>query len=277
MGRYLTCFYRYLPQYVYNKYLYTAIYMVGLAGYAYGLALLCLFFMLRAQKVFRNTKLRLNKCTKILFIIGLSIQLLTPIGFIFYFLSGWDEYNRTWALRYFNIFTWTNVCSSIGVLIVFIRRILALSKVDNDISQETNTEIDIEKEMKKITTDTQDIEKDLLRMIIRYSVCAIIALFSTLVVVFFGIIRSEVPSFHSDLTMRGLHLGFHVLDCTINLICLSLQFPFGKTMYGKCCGRIDLCVSNCFLKALRLKIKTSEDPVRTYTTTRVDSRTEVSV
>ena len=249
-------------------------YMVGLNGYAYGLALLYIFFMQRAKKVFRKTRLRLNRCVLILFNLGLFIQLTTPIGFTYYFLSGWDEYNRTWALRYFNIFTWTNIASSILVLIVFTRQILTLSTTDPDPEKQINeskneTEsVDIEQEMKH-----QDIESDLLRVITRYMVCAMFALLSTLMVVIIGIIRSEVPSLHDNLAIRGIHIAFHILDETVNLICLSLQFPFGKKLYGICCGCTDSCISRCFLKTLKLQIRTSK---QTKMQIRIDSTAATS-
>lgn len=253
--------------------------MVGLNGYAYGLALLYIFFMLRAKKAFSRTRLRLNKYIVILFNIGLLIQLITPIGFTFYFLSGWDDYNRTWALRYFNIFTWTNIFSSILVLIVFIRQILALSINDpeTDINNNKNnkdlemTTVNIEQEMNNVTSG--DIESDLLRVITRYMVCAMFALLSTLMVVIIGIIRSEVPSLHDNLAIRGIHIAFHILDETVNLICLSLQFPFGKDLYGGCCGCIDLCISRCFLKTLKLQIRTSKPAIRKI---RIDSTAATS-
>lgn len=250
--------------------------MVGLNGYTYGLALLCLFFMLRAQGVFAKTAYRLNRSVQILFMIGLGIQLLTPIGFTYHFLSGWDEYNRTWALRYFNLFTWTNICSSIGVLIVFVRRILSLSKIDDKHVYDANVETNIQHEIQKVTSKTQNIEKDLLTVVIRYLICASTALLSTLVVVMFGIIRSEVSSFHSQLILRGLHLGFHILDCTINLICLSLQFPFGKSVYRACCSRIDVFVSNCFLKALKLQINANTAAPLQKDGSNVDTKSDVA-
>lgn len=252
-------------------------YMVGLNGYAYGLALLYVYFMLRARKVFSRTRLRLNKYVIILFNVGLFIQLITPICFTYYFLSGWDEYNRTWALRYFNIFTWTNISSSILVLIVFIRQILSLSSTDSEHGMAVNTtnntvnvNVDIESEMKAATSATHDIEHDLLLVITRYMVCAMFALLSTFMVVVIGFIRSEVPSLHDNLAIRGIHIAIHIVDETVNLICLSFQFPFGKRLYGKCCGRIDLCISRCFLKTLRLQVRSSK-PIGGRNKIRIDS------
>jgi len=231
-------------------------YMVGLNGYSYGLALLNLFFMLRLQKVF-GSKLSLHIVIKVIFGIGLLIQLICPIIFTRYFLGGWDAYNRTLALRFFNIFTWTNIVSSLLVLIVFIRQILKLSTVHHEPSRTSVTisgsaVVDIEQEMKSNT-----VEQELLKLITRYMVCASFALLSTLVVVIIGIVRSEVPSLHDDLTIRGIHIFFHILDTTVNLICLCLQFPFGKGWYGKCCKHVDLCASNCFIKSMNLKVKST--------------------
>ena len=229
--------------------------MVGLNGYSYGLALLNLFFMLRLQKVF-GSKLNLHIIVRVLFGMALLIQLITPIIFTFYFLSGWDAFNRTLALRFFNIFTWTNIVSSLLVLIVFIRQLLKLSSVRPEPSRTSVTisgsAVDIEQEMKTAT-----VEQELLRLITRYMVCACFALLSTMVVVIIGIIRSEVPSLHDNLTIRGIHIAFHILDTTINLICLCLQFPFGKSFYGKCCKHVDLCASNCFIKTMRLRVKST--------------------
>ena len=254
----------------------TGTYMVGLNGYAYGLALLNLFFVVRLQRVFGSVGLHV--IIKILFIIGLLIQFITPIIFTYYFLSGWDDVNRTLALRCFSVFTWTNILSSLLVLIVFIKQLLRISSAVCDdpepspsmqtlpsssapapispsspSSQASN--IDIMHAMKIHT-----VEEELLQLITRYMVCAGFALLATMTVVIIGIIRSEVPSLHDNLEIRGIHIAFHIFDTTVNLICLCLQFPFGKVLYGKCCKPVHLCASNCFIKTLNLKVRSKRTP-----------------
>ena len=238
--------------------------MVGVGGYLYGLAFLYLFFMLRLKFVFDGTKLKLGKFILFILYLGLLTQFFLPIPIIFYFLAGWDDYNRTWALTYFNTFTAVNITSTCLVLAVFIRQILVLSRSDyeiNNINNQNNNNNQKRNDsannvvggMQKAT-----VKRDLMRLIIRYLVCAVFAMLSTLAVVIVGIIRTDVPSLHDNLEMRGIHIGFHILDETINLICLCLQFPFGQWLYSKCCRNCDLCATQCLkstvLKKMNLQI-----------------------
>ena len=78
-------------------------YMIALNGNFYGLAFLYLFFLLRLKIIFRNTALRLNKFMFIILLFGLLIQLITPIFSTYFFMSGWNPYDRIWALRFFNV------------------------------------------------------------------------------------------------------------------------------------------------------------------------------
>ena len=224
--------------------------MVGVAGYLYGLAALYLFFVLRLKKVFDSTGLGINNFINVLLLIGLTMQLVTPILSIWKFLSGWNDIDRTWALFWFNAFVYTNIGSNLFVLILFTKKILQLSQSNiSTVNTKETVKDDVEKEIQKKT-----IEKEMLSLAIRYMVCAIFAMLSSNVVVIIGLIRGNVPGLHSDLVWREGHNWFHMADTTINIICLYLQFPFGKKIYNKLCHCTHSCLQSCFVKCLGLKV-----------------------
>lgn len=218
--------------------------------------------MLRAKRVFQNTALRLDKYINFIFNLGLLVQLITPIFSTYFFLSGWDELRRTWGVRLINVFMWTNSTCSLLVLIVFIRQILILSSRDTvNTPTSIDSSNDVENEVNTETKSVPYIDESLLNVISRYLVCVMFATLSTLLVQIMGVIRSEVTWAHvSNLELRMIHFAIRILDESISLTCLSLQFPFGKMMYLKCCKRIDNRISKCFIRGLKLQVASSSYP-----------------
>eukprot|EP01084_Bolivina_argentea_P066829 121855_1 len=241
--------------------------MIGLVSYQYGLAVLCFFFILRLKTISAAgavEKFQLHKFTMWILTIGIVVQIICPIMSCYYFMKAWDPIVRQNALRWVHGHTYTNVIVNSFILILFIKRILLLTESQTIVSPNNESSvasdttgsvnIDVEKVMQKKT-----IEHQMLSLAIRYMVCAVFAMLSSVIVVIWGIIRSEATEFHNDpkyvLRMRGIHSFLTPFDGTINLICLILQFPFGKGMYFKCCQRVDKCFQKCFVKCLHLDIK----------------------
>ena len=242
--------------------------MSGVTPYLYGLAVLYFFFLFRLKKVFDTTGLRINRIImSILYLSGIA-QLILPALVTYYFMVAWDDEPRKWAVRYFNAHSAINIFSLLFILVLFIRKILFLSHIQKNgshhVQNESNTDAEKEKNNSKMI-DTVEIHKrmveaELLNLTIRYLVCALFAFSSGAIVAFIGLLRSEVNGLTSNLPLRGVHITSYILDEATNLMCLLLQFPFGKELYGKCCFRFDKCVKSLFVKALNIRTKTISKP-----------------
>ena len=238
--------------------------MVGVTNYLYGLTVLYFFFLFRLKKVFDSTGLALNKwILSILYLSGIA-QSILPALVTYYFLLAWSDFARGWAVRLFNVHSAINISSLVIILILFNKKILFLSDIKKkgpQQQQQPQPKDDIEKggdknkQVDTVEIHKRMVEQEILSLAIRYMVCAFIAMFSSAMVAFVGVLRSEIPGLHDDLPWRGAHITSYGLDETVNLICLYLQFPFGKKVYGVLCYRIDRCVQSCFVKALNIKIK----------------------
>ena len=228
-----------------------SLYVAPLDFYLYGLAILYLFFILRLYYSFKGTALRLNKSVFLIMIFGLFVQLSTPPILSYYFLCcGWDPVARYHALSWFNGNTYTNIICSALVMFIFVRKILQTSIAVTTVKAGIDvTEQDIEAAMKQ-----KQIDQEMLSLIIKYMILASIALMSTNLVSIYGLIKSAIPEWRVSLEMRGIHLFLQTLDQMINLICLYLQFPFGKKVYIKLFGGIQSCLQSCFIKCLNLKV-----------------------
>ena len=99
------------------------------------------------------------------------------------------------------------------------------------------------------------IEHDMLRLAIRYMILAVFAMMSTNLTSMYGFLRAEIPSIRDDPHVLNTHLVINMFDCLVNLICLYLQFSFGKSSYQKYCHFIDICFQSCFIKLLRLNVR----------------------
>lgn len=251
--------------------------MFGTNGYMFGMALLYLFFWTRLQIVFEQTSMKLSKSMKILFAIFLVVQIITAALSTYYFMLGWNQIVRESALMYFSICAWTNIFASFLVLIVFIKQILSViifserqkqiaimrvtahsnscqGKTRLDTNESTQSiDISNDNEGRRPTITNQNRMK-ILKLIIRCMICAMVALISTILIATFSTMQSTIPDWHSNLAMRGAHLALRVFDETINLVCLCLQFPFGKGLYMVIFGKIDEFVTKRVM--MRISIKT---------------------
>ena len=252
--------------------------MVGVTNYLYGLTVLYFFFLFRLKKVFDSTGLALNRIIMIILLLSGIAQAILPALVTYYFILGWNDFARTWAVRLFNAHSIINISSLIIILVLFIKKILFLSDIQKNGPQKqvSVTVSDPENGGNDQKVDTVEIhkrmvEQEILSLAIRYMVCAFIAMLSSAAVAFVGVLRSEIPGLHDDLAWRGVHITSYGLDEMINLICLYLQFPFGKKIYGKCCYRFDRCVQSLFVKALNIKVST-----KTITSSKTKANTNTS-
>ena len=249
--------------------------MFGTNGYSLGMALLYVFFWIRLQIVFEETSMRLSTCMKISFSILLLIQLTTTILSTYYFMLGWNQKVRAAALNYWTMFTWTNIFSSSLVIITFIKQILSVilrktwlnrPKAVNNVSNSVNELNETTQGQAPESDNVVEIESDIIidiksnqrqykiwRLIIKCMICAMVALLSTIVIAIFSTMQSTIPDWHSNLTMRGAHIAIRVMDETINLICLCLQFPFSKPLYKRLCGNVDAIVSERVMIMINLR------------------------
>eukprot|EP01084_Bolivina_argentea_P009237 17278_1 len=208
-----------------------AITMIGVVAYLYGLCILNLFFIMRLKTVFASSALKLKWFTLLLLYICVFIQSITPIFICYFFLLGWNKHVRLWGLRLFSLFTYTNAISSTLVLVVFVRKIVLLPKLN---------------QKKRIKTK-------FLNAILKYMICAVCATLSTCSVASFGIWRSQ-PQFNRDIFLRGFHIFSMVCDCSVNLMCLYLQFPVGKRLYKAICGRLHgCCLKRCCIRIFEVE------------------------
>eukprot|EP01084_Bolivina_argentea_P104510 187119_1 len=213
--------------------------MVGLTPYMVGLTAIYLFFLLRMKIIFDGIAIQLHKLFWIIFLISFILQLILSILTTFYFLSGWDDYNRTWALRYLFTYHIIYLITSTLMLIIFIKKILLSIST---IKQSKNNSF----------LNSKKLENEMFSVIIRYMVCAVIAMMSTNFVDIIAMFRGEVPGIHDNLVIRALHVLCISIDETVNLICLYLQFSFGSNLYNKCCHGIDSCFRSCCPKILHV-------------------------
>ena len=243
--------------------------MFGTNGYSLGMIFLYVFFWIRLQVVFEETSMRLSIFIKIFFVILLLIQLITTILSTYYFMLGWNETVREAALRYWTMFTWTNIFSSTLVLVVFTKQIFSvimahkianIETVNCSTTTNTNSIQTIEGHHVVDTANTNDIGRNqcqrqhkIWRLMMRCMICAMVALLSTIVIAVFSTMQSTIPNWHSNLILRGAHIALRIMDETINLICLCLQFPFSKPLYKRLCGKVDSIVSNRVMVIINLK------------------------
>ena len=221
-------------------------YVAALVFYLFGLSVLYLFWVLRIHHAFKGSALHVGKPAIIVMIAGFIMQLVTQPIISWYFIGfGWDPVARKKALDWFNVNTYTSIISSAIVLAVFIKKILQASVAVSSLKDLDRTDQEIKH---------KQIDQAMLSLIIRYSLLASIALMSTNAVSLYGIVKAQIPAWRMSLQMRGIHLFSQTFDQMINLICLYLQFPFGKTIYGKLCGGMQSCAQSCFIKCLRLEI-----------------------
>eukprot|EP01084_Bolivina_argentea_P245127 410485_1 len=247
----------------------TAIYMIGLNGYLWGLSLLNIFFMLRLKIVFGTTVFQVHNGFWMIFVAGLVFQGVTAIYSTERFMSGWDKDARQLAIR---LYTWHNICNIVtsGIIcVLFVKRILVLAQLENTAASMFRSNNDSGSDVVSVSTPsqcdigcsvTQDgniqkrmIKQEMLNLIVRYLVCATFAMISTAMVVIFGYIRSEIIG-SKDLNARAASFWVRIADSTVNLICIYLQFPFAKTPYYKCCKICNNCFQQCSLKLLGLNV-----------------------
>lgn len=252
--------------------------MFGTNGYSIGMALLYLFFWVRLQIVFESTSMRLSKSIKIIFGIFLLVQVITAIISTYYFMSGWNQTVREIALNAWTVCAWTNIFASSLVLVVFTKQILSViiynerqkgieimavnthsvsASGTRMTTNESNHSIDLN--ITEQTTEgtgntiTNQHRYKILKLIIRCMICAMVALLSTILIAIFSTLQTMIPHWHSDLAMRGAHIAVRVIDETINLVCLCLQFPFGKRLYGILFGIIDSFVTKRVIDGINVK------------------------
>eukprot|EP01084_Bolivina_argentea_P180796 312343_1 len=229
-----------------------AIVMVGVVSYQYGLATLCLYFVLRLKFIFNSTALQIKKIELFVLFIGLLLQFICPIISCYYFLLAWDPMVRKTGLRWFSAATYAYIVFDGIILILFIKRILVLSKSMIPVTSATN-------QKKTDENNKGNIPEELLLVVIRFMVCAGLAMFSSVIVACWNLVRSEIKSLHSDLRARAIANILLAFDCMVNLICLYLQSSFGKRAYQKCCCYLEQCARKCFVNCLDLNVKSKTD------------------
>eukprot|EP01084_Bolivina_argentea_P034962 64796_1 len=176
-----------------------------------GLALLYLVFVVRLYRLFRGTPLQylaMSQYSFISFIIGFLMQCSFASMVMFYFYV-FPPQKWYYALNMIVAFGATNSFFSIILLSVFFRKVL---KFNN-----------------KINSSSDD--ATLLKAAIRLIICASLGLLSTTVTSVFSFVRAVKDGEILWMT----HVMVLSMDCSINLISLYLQFPFGiKTFYNVC-------------------------------------------
>eukprot|EP00483_Globobulimina_turgida_P013090 UN13114 len=96
------------------------------------------------------------------------------------------------------------------------------------------------------------VDKELLQAATRYMICCLFAMITTNIVGIVGMVRG-FSAHHSDLVLRGIHILLRLVDTTFNLLFLHFQFPYGRPLYDKCCGKLDIFCQACFVKILELQ------------------------
>ena len=100
-------------------------------------------------------------------------------------------------------------------------------------------------------------DQEMLMTVIRFMVLAFFAMMSTNIVSLFNVLRTVIPGSHSDLIFRAMHALLTLIDETVNLLCLYLQFEFGKNLYSKYCYFVNSCFQSLFIKSLKIQNQTS--------------------
>ena len=152
------------------------------------------------------------------------------------------------------MFTWTNILALSLVIIVFIKQLLSVidGKVfDNMELNRVNSSVSVSTPIP--TNDAKDKRYKIWKLIIRCMICASVALLTSILIAILSILRWKVPNWHSNLALRGTHIALHIVDEMINLICLTLQFPFSKGLYQRLCGNIDSIVSKRVMMVINVR------------------------
>eukprot|EP01084_Bolivina_argentea_P212231 360790_1 len=177
---------------------------IGADSYMYGISLLYLLYLFRLYMLCNGSVLKLSIYTLIFCGIGFIIQFTIPPFVFYYFVEGfhsWDD-----ALMCVNIFTFVNAAFSILLLYLFWAKVKQLGK-----SQGMR-------------------ENVVLSPAIRYAFCAFVTIISGEMVNSISIYRSYIKDTEF---LWSMHLTAVVIDECVNLICVFLQFQFGKVYYDK--------------------------------------------
>eukprot|EP01084_Bolivina_argentea_P266245 451534_1 len=256
--------------------------IIGIAGtlcYHFYLSSIFLLYLLKLQTIFNSTEYSLSKWIFILFIFAFIIQILSPFIMSYYFIF------KQWsiALVFYNIFIISNCISNGLLLLVYIHKIYIVGKLmtstntkighknSNSNSNEngkikvktykitltSNSANDLKQHQKKQEILYQQINhkisfslKRVLTASIKCMICGFIVMISSNLLSILGVYRHML---NDSQLLWAIHLMLMVLDQSINLFFLYIQYKFGNSKYKMCCkGTHELCY-NTFVKNINDK------------------------
>eukprot|EP01084_Bolivina_argentea_P303883 524750_1 len=217
--------------------------LTGLNCYFYGLALLYLLYFLRLWMICNaTTLLTLSKIIIVTCSIAFILQIsMTPLATYYFVMLEWNK-----AIMFMTLFTFFNTIFSLYLLSIFWIKIYKLGH-----TLESQQAIN---RMKVLSPG------------IRYAFCALISIISSQFVNFVSIYRAYI---NDNEFWWSIHLTFIVMDESINLLCLFLQFSFGKKYYFKYLGFIHLRIEKKFIKQMSPSLilqPTDHDKVNSFST-----------
>eukprot|EP01084_Bolivina_argentea_P022332 41494_1 len=230
--------------------------LTGLNSYSVGLTFLYLLYLIRLWMIFHADIL--SKLSTVVFIIGgigfLGQLVIHP--FTTYYFEVNPPYNWPKATTCMSVFTIANAVFSLFLLYLFWTKVKVLGKRNN-----MNTKI-------------------ILTPAITYAFCCFISVMSSELVNAISLYRAFIDHDRHYIFL-SLHYVLIEMDESINLICLFLQFNFGKKYYFKYLGSmhsfVELKVVSKMSTTIGNTTSTTANATQENTEKTTDTVTDISI
>eukprot|EP01084_Bolivina_argentea_P110102 196658_1 len=216
--------------------------LVGMFGYLIYIDCILATLLVRLYTTFNESAYGMSDITRIIFIISMVVIAIVSITILIF--------NVLWFISiqvYWFLFVWFlivvkfllyAVCATSAVY-MFSRNLFSLAL------QQTSQSC---KNVSKLKASQQK----MIHMSAKYVALFFIAIvFAVLSIIFFTLATFSLMSFHFHSIMLGI-------CCSVNIICMYLQFSFASYFYGKYCR----CVDECFKKRMTRNMMNSISEIR---------------
>eukprot|EP01084_Bolivina_argentea_P229507 387333_1 len=253
----------------------SVLFQFGVAGYMYGLAVLNMYFMLRLKVLFQAPLQPLTNLNWMIYIALLLVLLVLPGVTVYAFVEGYATFDLDLihlGARCIITFNIINTVSNLYILILFIQRMLKINSMmtvsetrnksnsTSGSSTADNIQMDVIGTMQKQT----NIDKNMVDVIMRYFVCALCAMGSGIIAALGEFIHQAVSE-EAEHDSRIAAMWLAMIDTTVNLIMIYLQYSFAVEHYKKICGPIHMCIQKKFIKSVGLAVKDKDGNVPSKT------------
>eukprot|EP01084_Bolivina_argentea_P287093 492568_1 len=214
----------------------------GYSGYLLGLLALYAMLVERLRISFRGSSLALSNNLYYFLLFGILIEFIPLFfGALLYWIHIDESQmaNHNWGLISGLCFVFTNAFFGILLLTIFARKTYLLAQMtvnatrnkSNSVSSGSSSSVSENAQ----TTEDLIYLHNLFQPVVKYTICALLAVLSTICANYMSFHRGvviEVDTF--DLLL--LHVSLDNVDIFFNVLCLLLQFPYCNTPYYMLCN-----------------------------------------